>query len=505
MIDAVAPILANVKKYGARGDGITDDTAAIQAALDDMQSVGGTVFVPHSTTPYLIGTPLTVWSRVSLAGESARGSAFKALDGLNNAVIKLGATDGSDPYWHYGKISNLYIDGNKANQTAPASKTITAATITIAPYTATITTSAAHDFAIGDVVRISGMTPDAYNGDYRVASVPSPITFTIGQYVSSPSDATVTGTCRLLINGINIGMSGETSVVENCYITGCFDDGLWQGGEGTPCNIREVSSFANDGYGFDIWGTRIVKLDAPSGDLNGLGLIRCAGKSSAGGSGQMAVTTIVSPKAERHTVPVLTLDDYDGAVNVIGGGLEMDTSNTGPVMKRTSASSNSSLNVIGCRIWPKTTGINIFRDDSSVAKFVNSGSSSSLHYTFYVGNFNSTPLSADRIARRRVALTDSVTVSVNASLADVFTLSAGGSRTMAAPTGIPLGQPSAQEITFIILNNTAGAIATTWTSTMGGYKLAGAWTDPAAGMRRTIRFVWDGTDWVETGRGTNDI
>ena len=55
----------NVKAYGAVGDGITDDTAAIQAALNDR----GTVLLPPGK--YLITSELTMPNRTRLVGSGS--------------------------------------------------------------------------------------------------------------------------------------------------------------------------------------------------------------------------------------------------------------------------------------------------------------------------------------------------------------------------------------------------------------------------------------------------
>lgn len=52
-------IIYNVKAYGAKGDGVTDDTEAIQSAIDAvMANGGGTVFLPAGT--YLISSTLLI-------------------------------------------------------------------------------------------------------------------------------------------------------------------------------------------------------------------------------------------------------------------------------------------------------------------------------------------------------------------------------------------------------------------------------------------------------------
>jgi len=43
-------LVLNVRDFGAKGDGVTDDTAAIQAALDTASANGCTVVVPRDPT-----------------------------------------------------------------------------------------------------------------------------------------------------------------------------------------------------------------------------------------------------------------------------------------------------------------------------------------------------------------------------------------------------------------------------------------------------------------------
>lgn len=65
-VGAQSKIVANVKDFGAVGDGTTDDKTAIQAALTSLASTGGTLFFPSGT--YLTSGGLTVPGNVKLTG-----------------------------------------------------------------------------------------------------------------------------------------------------------------------------------------------------------------------------------------------------------------------------------------------------------------------------------------------------------------------------------------------------------------------------------------------------
>ena len=64
----ISPTSFNVRDYGAKGDGVTDDTAAIQAAVDACATVGGTVsFAPGVYTissPIELPPNVTNWIRL---------------------------------------------------------------------------------------------------------------------------------------------------------------------------------------------------------------------------------------------------------------------------------------------------------------------------------------------------------------------------------------------------------------------------------------------------------
>jgi hypothetical protein len=104
----------SVKWFGAVGDGTTDDTSAIQAAIDYVAALseGGTVEIPQSTAEYIF-TQITNKTKVTLLSTGGR---LKLKDNTaNNAgtsFYPVGNLTGTD----VGYV-NLIIDGNSANNT----------------------------------------------------------------------------------------------------------------------------------------------------------------------------------------------------------------------------------------------------------------------------------------------------------------------------------------------------------------------------------------------------
>jgi hypothetical protein len=120
----------SVKDFGAVGDGVADDTAAIQAALDAAAANGlaiKSVFVPSGE--YLVGR-LVLPNGIVLRGEGGR------LEGLTEANTRFiqGADDdvfifdaffgGFYWYWH-GQVSDIAILGNTSNTNGYAFNALT--------------------------------------------------------------------------------------------------------------------------------------------------------------------------------------------------------------------------------------------------------------------------------------------------------------------------------------------------------------------------------------------
>jgi parallel beta-helix repeat protein len=86
-----SPMVVDVKTKGAKGDGVTNDTAAIQAAIDAVAGTGGTVLVPGGT--YMIQTAARLSLKSNMTFKLAAGATLKAITS-NSANYDIVRVDG---------------------------------------------------------------------------------------------------------------------------------------------------------------------------------------------------------------------------------------------------------------------------------------------------------------------------------------------------------------------------------------------------------------------------
>lgn len=104
----------NPLAYGAVGNGVADDTTAVQEAIDAASTAGGGVVVIPSGYTFLC-SELTPKSNVNIIGQGW-GSILKLKNGAN--PVGLIHSLYTNPAVDNVRIANLQIDGNKANNTA---------------------------------------------------------------------------------------------------------------------------------------------------------------------------------------------------------------------------------------------------------------------------------------------------------------------------------------------------------------------------------------------------
>jgi len=109
--------VVSVKDFGAVGDGVTDDTAPIQAAINAVESAGGgTLLFPKGT---YIAAGLQIKGGVYLQGSGERATILKLKSSANTYLIAdtryvNNVLYSSTPYG----ISSMTLDGNNANNTS---------------------------------------------------------------------------------------------------------------------------------------------------------------------------------------------------------------------------------------------------------------------------------------------------------------------------------------------------------------------------------------------------
>jgi len=194
----------NVKQFGAVGDGLTNDSAAFQAALDYAGLVGAQLWVPHGV--YLVPTAtLNIPSGVSIVGE---GAASEIRRTTNAVVPLLLASSKSNITVNHLKLSSL------AGTTSVSSNTIGTGS-------KTFTIPAGLDFAATENIQISSTASPANYLQGTVTSYSS--TTLVVNITASVGAGTFTAWNIDKSNGENIALRFASS--QNCDATDIIVDG----------------------------------------------------------------------------------------------------------------------------------------------------------------------------------------------------------------------------------------------------------------------------------------
>jgi hypothetical protein len=115
-------LIFNVLDYGAKGNGVNDDTAGINAAIGLASIAGGTVYFPQGT--YLVSSQITISSSlIVLRGEGKGSGVIKAAIGFGtNSIIRFQGTTGA--HLAHNGVFDLTFDAT--NLSAPKADFIAA-------------------------------------------------------------------------------------------------------------------------------------------------------------------------------------------------------------------------------------------------------------------------------------------------------------------------------------------------------------------------------------------
>jgi hypothetical protein len=257
-VSGVAEVV-NVKDYSAKGDGVTDDMSAIQAAIDALKSSNAatqTLFIPHGT--YIISSPLNLWSGIRLVGDGPGSTTIQASGGFSGAaLVKLrGLKTGGDTESDYSGCIDLSLTCSGSVWAIQAiAGTIAFALfrnlgltcgfgIQLATYTQECVIDNIHSFGVLDqMLHLKGNKNYITNLDKEGGSGSSVDPYILIDDYGFPSDQNV-------IDGVLIEQTGNAN---KSYIklTNC---------NATLLNNVWFEASASDGYGLRLSGCTVTRI-----------------------------------------------------------------------------------------------------------------------------------------------------------------------------------------------------------------------------------------------------
>jgi hypothetical protein len=294
----------NVRDYGAQGNGTTDDTAAINAAMSAARvpggKRGGVVRIPAGV--YQISAPINLYDNVHVIGDSAyfdptfyNASILRATVGFTGSAMMLQNPDGNtigggvpDESYHFGLIDRVCFFGNGI--TGP-----------------------------------HGLDP-GWNGEATIIRNCSFTECNSGIYLSGPQASATIEDCSMFANAIGLNCDDITSSVRVLGISGDNNTNLIRVKGGVSTNVT-VFGMKAESY-VTGKGDPVIKIE----DLAG-GAFTLVGGWADTDAARTAVIGITQPGASSQRPKVMVMgmaanslytnlinDTFDGHAIPIGYG-----------------------------------------------------------------------------------------------------------------------------------------------------------------------------------------
>lgn len=470
----------NVKRFGAKGDGSTDDARAFQAAIAAASRVNGVVVVPASAAKYLIDSSITLAPNTRIRGAGGQGPTLR-LGGATETMFNFVGT--SEAEGLNVTLARLTLEsGSAGNGVAVRVRNFSGLFlqhVNIDHFNVGIWA----DWGIG--VHLYGCNLIRSTRAVQVGGAGAPGGLRgAGRQADPFLDTVVIDACAFAQNGVDINDMGS-----NRSLGGTV--------------IRDSTFF--EAYANPVPGKyHYIRL------ANRKGFTLCGNWFEGG---QRARTFIYLGNYDHDGI--LTGICYGGA---IFGNDFLQTGLTGTV----------GVDVAGCEAATVFGNCFEFAPGNSPIRLADSagrntvGQNSYVMYPDRLGYENPIAGSpgkhqvldprlpatlgnelqvAGRVASAVTTLAYGPRVSTDAAAANYFAIAVTNGRpfTIQDPTKPIPGQ----QIVYDIRNKSGGAMGgITWGA---AFQLAGPFIKPASQKRRTISFYCDGAAWIETARATADI